>query len=143
MFTEYLINIAITAGAYLPLVVFVVIVALLMKPVAAMVAELNDDPSLVDKVTKHRGKVFKAAGVFALLIIVFAAMQPSNTYKHTGYDREADDRKFREVIERQRSQTVPVIQDRTRQPDLTREERQDRFESLVDRSRFNKDGEPQ
>lgn len=143
MFMEYLINIAITAGAYLPLIVCIVVIGMLIKPVAKMIAELNNDPNLENKIVQHRGKVFKLAWVVAALVVLFSAMQPSNTYKHVGYDREAEDRQIKSALEAQHQRAVPEIKDRTRQPDLSREQRQERFEELVDRSRFDKKDETQ
>lgn len=137
MFAEYLINIAITAGAYLPIVVFIVLIGLMLRPIAQMIAELNDDPDLENKIVKHRGKVFKLAAVVAVLVVLFAAVQPSNTYKHVGYNRQLEDQRIKRSLEQQHDRTLPV-QDRILQPQHTLEQRKDRFEEMVDRSRFVK-----
>lgn len=138
MFTEYLINVAITAGAYLPLVFFTLVVALLMSPVAHFISEFKGEPLIVEAITKHRITVFKFAAILTLLILLFSALQPSNTYKHTGYNRDIEDQRINVSLENQHTKPLREITDRTRQPDLTREQRQDRFEELVDRTRITK-----
>ena len=132
---EYLINVAFTFSAFLPFLLLLALAIILLRPLAGVVTQ---DEELTEKIAKRRGAVAISAGILALFFILFSAIQPSNTYKHTGYNREADDRRLKQVIEQQTNAALE-IQDRTRQPDLTREERQQHFEKLVDRSRFTKE----
>lgn len=132
MVIEFLINVAITAAGYMVIPVLFLAVLVFLRPISQIIEAITNEEVRSDDILKHRRNGFRAVGILVFFILLFSMMQPSNTYKHSGYDRVADDRQRQALVEARRAEQVIEIRDISRQPDHTRAERQSRFDNLVD-----------